>query len=422
MLHDEEFERRLPAALNSTLGEFRPPPPDLAQAGAVRGRRMRRARAVRVGAVTAATALAAMGGTLLIGPPQGTAASTPGPARLEQTTPVHSASPSASTPAPLSGTEVLGILARLLPQGGKVSQTSGQGPADGLPGAYRAALTWTGPRGTAAVDLSILQRGPQDDVAGCLPVQVRPYDQCTRRTLADGSVLVTTKSFTYPSNNHGQRRWYVILTTPSHAEITVEEFAGGAEKAVNGNAQPALSIDQLSSIATSGDWRRAISSLPAPVDHPGVPTDADAVPAAQMIEHLTRLLPPGGELTDKDAGPDFVALSYNDGRGRSLVQVQVSPHTELTGDWYDCSRVKTGTCTLQTLSDGTKVLLTQGPDEKTGRTVVRQADVLHPDGRRVAVLVCNSYSQGGPVTRPEPALSLEQVRQIGLSPRWTASR
>ncbi|WP_377270285.1 hypothetical protein [Peterkaempfera sp. SMS 1(5)a] len=303
-----------------------------------------------------------------------------------------------------------------------MSQASGRGPADGLPGGYQADLTWTGSRGTAAVDLSVQQRDPQDGPAGCLPVQVRPYDHCTVKTLADGSVLVTTESFTYPSDNHGQRRWYATLTTPSHAELSVEEFAGGAEKAVTGNAEPALTMAQLTSVITSHDWQRVIRTLPAPVRHQPLPEPSDSVPGTKMVETLTQLLPSGGKLTDKNAGPGSVELSYNDGGGRSLVQVQVSSKSELTGDWYDCSRVTTGTCSVHTLSDGTKVLLTEGPDEKTGTTVVRQADVLRPDGRRVAALVCNSYSQGGPVTRPKPALTLEQLQQIALSPRWTASR
>lgn len=413
---DEEFERRLPAAMGDALEGLRPPP-DLAQRGAARGRRMRRARAAGIGGVAAATALVAAAGTLLAG---GASRPVAGHGATERIDPAASTVHTPAAPPRVSPGQVLRALESLLPHGGTVSGASASAP-DG----YQAQLTWKGPRGTSGIDISIQRMDSPDQSYGCLPVQVRPYDQCHRRTLADGSVLTTTRSFTYPSNNTGQRRWYVALVTPSHAQLFLEEFGGGGEKSSTSSADPALSMDQLTSMVTSPAWKPALTSLAGRAGgttHRGIPSAAAVTPArsdAALASVLASLLPRGGTLSDTNAGPGLVQLSYNDGKGRSMVEVDVQDGmAEALQGWFSCSRPHQGSCTVRTLADGTEVKRTEGPDEKTGGTVVRAVDMLRPDGRRVLVMSVNSYAQGGPVTRPEPALTLDQMETIALSPRW----
>ncbi|MEV4443141.1 hypothetical protein AB0K09_29860, partial [Streptomyces sp. NPDC049577] len=63
--HDDEFARRLSAAMGGAARAFPPPTDDLVNRAAARGRRLRRVRALQIGGAGAALTLVALGGTLL---------------------------------------------------------------------------------------------------------------------------------------------------------------------------------------------------------------------------------------------------------------------------------------------------------------------------------------------------------------------
>ncbi|MEV4443602.1 hypothetical protein AB0K09_32340, partial [Streptomyces sp. NPDC049577] len=308
---------------------------------------------------------------------------------------------------------------RPLPKDGTVSGASGQGSDSSGHASPAARLTYTGARGTSAIDLTVNRLSPglpaDQQSGGCMPVQVRPYDECEARKLADGSMLYTTKSFTHPNSTAGQRRWYVELVTPDGGDLFLQEFGGGAEKESDSTAEPALSIDQLSAIVRSPAWKKAVDAVPVPAAPPtgGKPQ----VPGDRMVTLLASLLP-GGTVTDRHGSPGFAELVYDDGKGRNMVQVNAQPgmKTVLAGH-MDCSG-ETGACSSETLADGTRVKLTRGPSEKGGSAVVWIADTLRPDGYRVVVRECNSYAESGPVTRPEPAIGLDRLRAVALDAKW----
>jgi hypothetical protein len=76
----------------------------------------------------------------------------------------------------------------------------------------------------------------------------------------------------------------------------------------------------------------------------------------------------------------------------------------------------------ETLADGTRVSVKQGPGEKGGAGVVMwTVDTLRKDGLRVVVSAFNAAEQGQSATRAKPALTIEQLRAIALSARWTAT-
>jgi NAD(P)H-hydrate repair Nnr-like enzyme with NAD(P)H-hydrate epimerase domain len=77
----------------------------------------------------------------------------------------------------------------------------------------------------------------------------------------------------------------------------------------------------------------------------------------------------------------------------------------------------------ETLPDGTRVAVHQGPGEKGGAGVVMwTVDTLRTDGRRVMISAFNSGTQNDAATRDTPALTIAQMREMALSPQWFSAR
>ncbi|MEX2981169.1 hypothetical protein [Streptomyces sp. C36] len=411
--HDDAFERRLSAALEDATRACPPPSPDLVDRATARGHRLRRVRAFQMGAGCAALTLVALGGTLL-----GTGGSG-GAAAPQDLSPA--ASGAARTPATtISGEEMVTTLKSLLPKDGTVSDTSGTGSTGTGKKALTAKLTYSDARGSSSLDIAVGRLGPGDRPGGCLPVQVRPYDRCEARKLPDGSMLYTTRSFTHPNSDTGQRRWYAELVTADGADLFLQEFGGGDEKASDGTADPAFSLEQLSTIVRSPAWRKAIAALPAPASGAPARPQRQAASGERMAEVLTSLLPPGGRITDLHTDTGLVQLVHDDGHGKSMIEADVqSDMTDALAEHMGCpSDTDDADCRSRTLPDGTRVKVTRQPSEKGGSAVVWTADTLRPDGRRVLVREINSYAESGPVTRPEPPLSLERLQAMALERKW----
>ncbi|MGW2709147.1 hypothetical protein ACWC4J_09160 [Streptomyces sp. NPDC001356] len=425
MSRDEDLERRLARAMTGAAETFPPHSPDLVRRSVVRGRRMRLVRATQVAAATAAFAVVAAGGTLLGTDVLGGRGGTPG--RPTAGGPAHSTVRSPSrAPVPVSGAEMVRTLTSLLPPGGTVSAASGRGSEEGGPAVWPTArLTYSTANGSSGIDVSVARLDPgttadQGSGDGCLPVEVRPYDKCATRKLPGGALLTTTESFTYPSSDTGQKRWYAVLTTPAGAQLTVQEFGGGGEKGSADGADPLLSIAQLTSIVRSPAWNKAIAALPVPREAASAGTFAAVrrVPGARMTRVLKSHLPRGGTSSDLNASDDLVQLVYDDGRGKNMVQADAQyDMTKLLARHMGCAGVA-GVCEATTLADGTKVKKVRGRSEKGGPATVWLVDTLRPDGRRVAVREVNSYAESTPVTRPTPALGMDELLAIALDKRF----
>ncbi|MFF4712361.1 hypothetical protein ACFY2V_13295 [Streptomyces eurythermus] len=414
MSRDEDFETGLARALRRTAGDFPPPSADLVRRSVGRGRRKRLFAAVRTTAAAVAVVTAG-GGLLAVGPLGGHGDGTP--ERL-RTGSHATGQPPSPKPTPPSGAEMIRTLTGLLPPGGTVSDTTGRDAeaGDGIVWPM-AKLTYTTARGSTALDVTLTRQTPgvpadQQGEGGCLPVQVRPYDRCGTEKLPGGAVLTTVQSFTYPNRNTGQKRWYAVLTTADGAEVTVQEFAGGGEKAASGAADPLLSLAELAAIVRSPRWESALAALPTPPRAPA--TGRKAVPADRMTRVLRSHLPRGGTVSDLNAGDGLVQLVHDDGHGRNMVEAdaQYDMADALAGH-MGCAGVA-GDCRSETLGDGTRVKTVRGRSEKGGSAQVWLVDVLYPDGRRVVAREVNSYAEAAPVTRPRPALSLELLRDIAL--------
>ncbi|WP_018547525.1 hypothetical protein [Streptomyces sp. LaPpAH-108] len=400
--HDA-FERRLPAALDDTAQALPPLPPGLLERAARSGRRRRMWRAAQVGGGAVLT-VAALGGVLA---GTGVLGGTGTPAAVPGRT-----APAPTSLAPyVSGDDVAATLRSLMPKSGTVSRVSGEQ----RPGSLSAELVHTGARGTSSqLDLTI-SRQPQAD--GCLPVEARPYDTCTKKRYPDGSVLYSTKSFTYPNNPDGQRRWYVEYVTADGVQLFLEEFGGGGEKEPASGVDPVLSLDRLGAVVRSPAWRTALASLAAPADTEPAPARSGVPATGRMGSVLTALLPKG-RISDVNSSPGLVQVVYDDGHGKNMVEVDVqADRNEALAEEMSCGKDQP-ICHSEVLADGTRVKTTRSPSEKGGDAVVWQVDTLRRDGLRVLVREVNSYAEAGPVTRPMPALSLERLRTMALDRRW----
>ncbi|MEU0098964.1 hypothetical protein [Streptomyces sp. NPDC006267] len=155
-----------------------------------------------------------------------------------------------------------------------------------------------------------------------------------------------------------------------------------------------------------------------PVPGPSSSTSLDRGNPAPSLDYtllmptFLRLLPERLPVVEKtDSGGEFASVVVDDGEGRSLVQINVQPGMRDTvGDLY-------GEAT--TLPDGTLLATSKTPGEKGGAGVLWwSADTMRPDGMRVVVSAFNSGAQSTPATRPEPALTMDQLTALATSPEW----
>ncbi|MET9772978.1 hypothetical protein ABZ023_01775 [Streptomyces sp. NPDC006367] len=433
--HRDPFEGRLTAVLRETGDSFDADRAALAAGGQARGRRARLRRRAGVLGGAAGIALVGVGGALVLpggddsaGTRHRSAAAMPN---------ATSASPS-SAPA-FSGDDLVRALKELLPEG-EVSQESGRGVGQGVGdgsgpmGAPGAHLVFDDGKGAGAVDVSVGRVEPGSPAARemttCPDRTLGAYDACTTSRLADGSVLKLFQGYEYPDRRVDTKWWSAQLVTPRGQHVTAGAWNSSAEKgAALTREQPPLTLAQLQKIATADVWRRVADAIPedpkAAAGKAGgkktAPGSAKAGRASEasgagITEALRRLLPEGVDVVAK-SGQDmgYAALVVDDGKGRSLVQVNVQPDMrsvtqELYGD-------------AEKLPDGTLVTTSQKPGEKSGEGVVmRTADTMRADGLRVVVSAFNSEAQDKDATRDVPALSVEQLKEIALSPEWARVR
>jgi hypothetical protein len=170
----------------------------------------------------------------------------------------------------------------------------------------------------------------------------------------------------------------------------------------------------LKTLATAGAWLGVVDAIP--VD-PRAPTAAPAQPSGidgrAVTSTLVSLLPKGVKVVAK-SGPDsgYAYVVVDDGKGRSLVQINVQPNMSDVEDQLFGADA-------ETLADGTKVVTHKEPGEKGGAGVVMwTADTIRTDGFRVVISAFNSGSQVTAATRTTPALTTKQLRAIALSAKW----
>jgi hypothetical protein len=428
----DPFENRLGAALRETGDTFDTDRPALIAAGQARGRRMRlRRRAAVFGGAASLVAVGVSAALVLPGNGNGTGTAAGGGGGAQSVGRAGTASATTSTPAPApaSAEELIATLKSLLPEG-KVTGERGDGTAGGSPYAHVVFDDGEGP-GAVAVGLSRVEPGSESarQVTECPDKAFVPHDGCSTTRQADGSLLMIYQGYEYPDRRVDTKRWQAELVTAEGQHISVSEWNAEAEKdAPITREEPPLSPEELTKIAKASAWRAAIDAIP---EHPkGKPSagagsgdeggkpvpGGEAPPAADgttVVKTLKKLLPKGLKVvSDGGQETEYGYVVVDDGKGATLVQINVQAGMSDVADQLFGAD-------SETLEDGTKVAVRQGPGEKGGEGVVMwTVDTMRPDGRRVVISAFNSGAQHTAATRETPALTIEQLREIALDPQW----
>ncbi|WP_086773239.1 hypothetical protein [Streptomyces bobili] len=420
--HDP-FEDRLSAALHQAGGTFDTDRAALVAAGAVRGRRLRLRRRAAIAGGAAGLALVGVGGALLV--PSG-AGGSPQHGSVAAT---GSGTPTAvaATPAApvVSADDMVRTLTKLLPKG-KVTRGEARGTDSPLP--PLAQVTFDDGKGAGSLSLLVDRvRGggetfdPASEVVPC-PNMEQPdsgLDSCVTQTLPDGSVVTLIQGYEYPDRRADTKAWSADLVTPDGTRVSVSEWNAAAQKGEPvSRPEPPLSIQQLKTLAAANEWRRVADSIPEETRKPSASTegstgDATSYEGRRVLAILTSSLPDGAKVVSSgNEETEFAYAVVNDGKGESYVQVNLQHNmSDAAGALYGSG--------AETLPDGTRVATRQGPGEKGGEGVVMwTVDTMRANGMRVVISAFNSGSQTTAATRPEPALTIAELRKIALSPQW----
>lgn len=413
--HDP-FEDQVSAALRHAGGTFDTNRSALAAAGQARGRRLR-LRRIAVAGSAAGLVLVGVGGALLL-PSDGSA---------RETSSV--AANGTAKQASFSADDVIKTLEKLLPKG-KFSGQEGRGSHDSLP--PYAKVVFDDGKGAAAVsvgldriDLSMVTGDNGFDPASVVmpcpktePGTQSPFDSCETEKLPDGSVVTVFQGYEYPDRRAETQVWGAELVTPSGQRVNVSEWNSPAEKGQPvSRPEPPLNASQLKTLAGATQWRAIVDSMPEQSSKP-TPSTPQAAPSQEslglqrILGILTAELPDGLKVVERGGQPGFAYVVVDDGRGRSYVQINVQGNmSDVADELYGAG--------AETLPDGTRVATRQGPGEKGGEGVVMwTVDTMRADGKRVVISAFNSGSQETAATRAEPALTIAQLREIALSPKW----
>ncbi|WP_282696713.1 hypothetical protein [Streptomyces sp. CC208A] len=276
--------------------------------------------------------------------------------------------------------------------------------------------------GEAAVGVFLSHAGHAPDagvdMVTCPAKAYVPYDACEEGRLADGSRWMVFQGYEYPDKREETKNWRAVLLTEDGFLIDASEYNALAEKgAAISRENPPFTAAQMKALVTAEAWRpllRQIPQLPTAPTEPGEVRQAPPEIVGDGVSATLRaLLPKGLRVVDKGGEGEFAFLVVDDGKGKSLVQVNVQHGMgDVAGDLF-------GSGDVTTLPDGRKVKLTQQPGEKGGAGVVWwTADTITKDGFRVVVSAFNTGAQHEAATRPEPALTMEQLKTIALDPKW----
>ncbi|WNI23662.1 hypothetical protein [Streptomyces sp. ITFR-16] len=411
------FEGGLGDALRRTGEGFSAEGRPLVDGGVVRGRRgLRRRRIAAVTGSVAALAVVGFGASYTAGAfGGGSGHDSAGVAAQPKARKGGPSTESASVKGPqLSAQRVIGTLEGLLPKG-KVSERQGRGTADRL--GPLAQLVFDDGGGKAAIAVSVGAIDPKGTEAEqqleCPDKTFIPYDSCRNETLADGSRLMVLRGYEYPDKRVDTKRWQAFLVTADGYTVDASEWNAPSEKdAAVSRAEPPLSVGQLKGLVTSAKWRPVMNALekaaPEPVRQPA----AQGQDGKAILKKLRLLLPPSVSAVSGHGDDGYAYVVVNDGKGASLVQINVQPHmSDVAGELFGSG--------AEVLPDGTKVVTQQGPGEKGGAGVVMwTADTIRKDGLRVVVSEFNSGSQNAKATRETPALTMQQLKAIAMSGKW----
>lgn len=417
------FEDELGEALRRTGDGFTSEGRDLVDAGERRGRRMvARRRAALAGGSALALALIGTTGAYVNG-----MLGSGGGGRTNVASSVEPPAPGGSASAQqrrsrvgtgaVSAEQLTGVLKQLLPQG-TLSNVTARGTDHEL-GPMVSAVFDDG-EGKSSIGFGLYRIDPKgamaEDMLMCPSKTTTKYDSCTSETLADGSRLHLYKGYVFPDKRADVKSWRAIVVTPQGFMVDAHEENSEEEKgAPVSRPAPPLTLAQMQALVTSPLWHPALNDLPAAGQEDPGPAHRTGAKAVDILAELLRTdgIP---VVRRDDDGADLGYLVLDEGKGASLVSLQIQPdNPKHPGTWADLFK------DAETLPDGTKVLTRKQDGEKGGAGVVWwSAEALRPNGTRLIVSAFNAETQSSDATRKEPVLTLGRLKELVTSPKWAS--
>ncbi|MFJ2783238.1 MULTISPECIES: hypothetical protein [unclassified Streptomyces] len=405
------FEERLSAVLRGTGDTFTTDDRrELVEGGLRRGRRRLVRRRLTVSGGVLALAAVGLGGVYggsLLGP-AGTAATSSVAAP-----PVSNTAATATAEKRPGGPVRVDEIAAVL----KAHTPRGKWTFDGLGSTGEAVGgVFDDGKGKAAVGVSLSRASGASarSMVTCPDKVVVPYDACTAQKLPNGARLMIFQGYEYPDKREETKTWRAVLLTKDGFLVDTSEYNAAAQKgAPVSRTDPPFTPAQLKILVTADAWRPLLARLPG-APGGGQDTPPPAEPSGTAVRDTLRgLIPRGLDVRTKGGGGEYGYVVVDDGKGASLVGVNVQPSSkDLIAELFSGSDVVT-------LPDGRKVRAVKRAGEKGGAGVVWwNVDTITPDGFRVVVSAFNSGAQHEAATRAEPALTIEQLKSLALSPKW----
>ncbi|MEU6390104.1 hypothetical protein [Streptomyces sp. NPDC046939] len=271
-----------------------------------------------------------------------------------------------------------------------------------------------GERGVVGVSAADDGRGNgfEDDLAVALRRTGEGFT-AEGRTLVDGGMLRGRRRL---------RRGRVGAVTGSVAALAVVGLGSSYAAGAFGTGGTGGTTTAQSGVASAPSPGRS----PKGTAHGGGPQ----LSADQVVGILEGLLPEGKVSEREGRGTDdrpYAHLVFDDGRGKSAIGVTVGavdPAGTSADEQLTCpdkAFVPYDSCTDRKMADGSRLLLIRGyeyPDKRVDTKAWRGV-YMSPEGYTVDATEWNAAAEkDAPVTRPEPALSIQRLRAIVSSPEW----
>ncbi|MCX4692546.1 hypothetical protein [Streptomyces sp. NBC_01408] len=412
------FEDELGEALRRAGDGFTADRHALVDAGERRGRRLvARRRASVIGGSVLALAVVGSAGAwtagLLGGPGQVDVAAPSGlPTGLPTAGPGQGGgAASRGGTGAVSDKQLIAVLKELTP-GGQLTDTEARGTGD-EPGPMVRGVFDDG-KGKAAIGVSLTRIDPTGQMATemtkCPDAKHVQFDSCKNEVLADGSRLLLFQGYEYPDRREPTKAWRATLATPQGFLVDASEWNAPAEKGAKvSRTDPPLTMAQMKTLVTSDKWRPALNDLPpAPTENQPAPSRPDIV-AKDALEVMVRKYEVPTADSGGEGGDGHVIL--DDGKGGSRIELRIQQYgpNEPSSSDFD-----SGTTSEP---NGVKAKVTQQPADGKG-VVMWRVDTLRSNGVRITVTGYNSMERGGPATRTAPVLTVAQLKELALSPKW----
>ncbi|MFE6173554.1 hypothetical protein [Streptomyces sp. NPDC056464] len=327
----------------------------------------------------------------------------------------------APSPGPTSRADLVSALRQMLPEG-RITEPSRLG-AGSSP--YGTEIVYDDGKGPAAIRLSFDRYIPNDMqgemTIGCPTTAGSEDDNCVMTSLPDHSRVTLLRTYAYQDDRRLDTKvWSAQLLTSSGQYVSVTEWNSSAPSgAPISRAEPPLSAAQLKELVTAGVWRRIVDAV---VDErkgwaqSPTPSQGEVPTVEAVIETLAALLPKDRQVFETRNDYPYVdvfdvkAKNFVPIETRVLIDVQQDTPSDMADELYGAD--------AETLPDGTKVATRRGPGDKgVEESVMWTVDTLRTDGLRVVISAYNPASRGVPF-RSTPNLTMEQLREIALSPKW----